>query len=107
MSLTDAFNLSLECSNAIKNVTIIKNESKKYKQSFEQKFHQTKFARSMLKNDDVIKNGCGLPKKCPGWYAPKLILRKVIKFQKGLMKNKKIDTQKIEKADDPSFHRAR
>ena len=36
---------------------------KKHKQSFEQKFHRTKFARSMLKNDDVIKNGYGLSKK--------------------------------------------
>ena len=50
----------------------------------------------MLKNDDVIKNECGLPKN---FYqnVPKLILGKVKKIQKGLMKNKKIGRPKTEK----------
>ena len=64
----------------------------------------------MLRNDDVIKNECGLPKKFSYQNVPKLILGKVIKFQKGLMKNKKIGRQKIEKRDlllDPSSPRAR
>ena len=47
---------------------------------------------------EVIKNGCYLPKKFSYQNVPKLILGKVIKCQKGLMKNKKIGRQKIEKS---------
>ena len=59
----------------------------------------------MLKNDDVIKNECGLPKNVFYQNVPKLILGKVKKFQKGLMKNKKIGRPKTKKRDlllDPS-----
>ena len=48
---------------------------------FKQKFHHLNLAQSMLKNDDVIKNECGLPKN---FYqnVPKLILGKVKKNSK-------------------------
>ena len=51
----------------------------------------------MLKNDDVIKNQCGLSNKSSDQNLPKLILGNVIKFQKDLMKKKKFGRQKIEK----------
>ena len=63
----------------------------------------------MLKNDNVLKNGCGLPKKFSHQTVPKLILGEVIKFQKDFMKNKKNGRQKIEKSGllDPSSPRTR
>ena len=63
----------------------------------------------MFKNNDVSKNECGLPKKISDQNVPKLILGKVIKFQKGWMKIKKIGCQKIEKRGlllDPASPRA-
>ena len=73
--------------------------------SFKQKFHHLNLAQPMFKNNDVIKNKCGLPKTFSQQNIPKLILGKAIEFQKGLMKIKKIGRQKIEKRGlllDPS-----
>ena len=81
-----------ECSNTIRNVISSKNDSK-YTKKLQTKISPFKFGSAY----EVIKNGCCLPKKSFHENVPKLILGKVIKFQKGLMKNKKIGRQKIDK----------
>ena len=63
----------------------------------------------MLKIMAPSKRG-GLPKKFSYQTVPELILGEVIQFQKGLMKNKKIGSHKIEKRGlllDPSSPRVR
>ena len=63
----------------------------------------------MLKNNGVIKKGWST-KNFSHQTVPELILGEVIQFQKGLMKNKKIGSHKIEKRGlllDPSSPRVR
>ena len=79
-----------ECSNTFRNVISSKNDSK-YIKKLQTKISPFKFSSTY----QVIKNGCCLQKNFSHQNVPKLILGKVIKFQKVWWKTKKLADKRL------------